>query len=307
MDNKETARIFTPKIKTIILYLFLFIGIIIILREYIGGRSLWVDEAMLALNMPRSFKELLQPLAYNQTAPLLFLYLCKFSTILFRISDYSLRVVPLLFGLGSYIVYFFISNKILNNFTSIIISLALYLSSYNFIYYSNEFKPYSADVLIPSQDYDPKNTDKIFLNKSFALSESLINFDEIVNNSNINGFTFDKNINFIIISSKDESLKDLQFPINFKKSKYYLIKFKIKKISNSISSNKKSADKNIHFDFYGKNYKTDGVIKGIYIPKGIHEIKFLFMLTSFITGLIISSLTFILLIALLVVLKKLNK
>ena len=44
MDNKETAKIFTPKIKTIILYLFLFIGIIIILREYIGGRSLWWSE-----------------------------------------------------------------------------------------------------------------------------------------------------------------------------------------------------------------------------------------------------------------------
>ena len=146
MDNKETAKIFTPKIKTIILYLFLFIGIIIILREYIGGRSLWVDEAMVALNMPRSFKELLQPLAYNQTAPLLFLYFCKFFTILFRISDYSLRIVPLIFGLGAYVVYFFISKKIFNNFTGIIISLALYLSSYNLIYYSNEFKPYSADV-----------------------------------------------------------------------------------------------------------------------------------------------------------------
>jgi hypothetical protein len=57
---------------------------------------------MLALNMPRSFKELLQPLAYNQTAPLLFIYFCKFFTILFRISDYSLRIVPLIFGLGSY-------------------------------------------------------------------------------------------------------------------------------------------------------------------------------------------------------------
>ena len=56
-----------------------------------------------------------------------------------------------------------------------------------------------------------------------------------------------------------------------------------------------------------KIYKTDGVLKGIYIPKGIHEIKFLFMPTSFLIGLIISTLTFILLIALLVVLKKLNK
>ena len=56
MDNKETAKFFTPKMKTIILYLFLFIEIIIILRGYIGGRSLWVDKVMLALNTPPGIK-----------------------------------------------------------------------------------------------------------------------------------------------------------------------------------------------------------------------------------------------------------
>ncbi len=39
-------------------------------------RSMWMDEAMMALNIPaRSFASLLRPLDYNATAPFLFLWL----------------------------------------------------------------------------------------------------------------------------------------------------------------------------------------------------------------------------------------
>ncbi|MGM0368723.1 MAG: DUF4214 domain-containing protein [Actinomycetota bacterium] len=126
-------------------YILLFIGFVIILREFIGGRSLWVDEAMLALNIDKPFSQLLLPLDYNQTAPILFLYLSKVFTLVFGISDYSLRVTPLLFGLGSLYLFFLISKKILNKYAAAF-SMLLFILSYKLIYYCNEFKHYSAEV-----------------------------------------------------------------------------------------------------------------------------------------------------------------
>ncbi|MCG9479547.1 MAG: DUF4214 domain-containing protein [Actinomycetia bacterium] len=131
--------------KYLFAYILLFLGIAIILREYIGGRSLWVDEAMLALNMDRSFMDLARPLDYNQTAPLLFLFLSKFFTLLFGISDYSLRITPLLFGLGSLYLFFLISKRLFKPLPAAI-SMLLFITSYRLIYYANEFKHYSADV-----------------------------------------------------------------------------------------------------------------------------------------------------------------
>ncbi len=126
-------------------YILLLIGFVIILREFIGGRSLWVDEAMLALNMEKPFSQLLLPLDYNQTAPMLFLYLSKAFTLVFGISDYSLRITPLIFGLGSLYLFFLISKKILNKYAAAF-SMLLFILSYKLIYYSHEFKHYSAEV-----------------------------------------------------------------------------------------------------------------------------------------------------------------
>jgi hypothetical protein len=56
------------------------LGIILRLREYIANRSLWVDEALLALNIiKRPFLELLKPLSDSQHAPIGFLWLERFS------------------------------------------------------------------------------------------------------------------------------------------------------------------------------------------------------------------------------------
>jgi len=131
--------------KEIILYIILFIGIAFIVREYIGGRSFWLDEAALGLNISRSFRELLLPLGNGQMAPILFLLTAKIPTVFLGISDYSLRIIPLLFGIGSLYIFFLISKKILNK-TAAIISLLLFILSDKIIYYTTEFKQYSTEV-----------------------------------------------------------------------------------------------------------------------------------------------------------------
>jgi len=131
--------------KTILLYIIFSIGLIILIREYIGGRSLWVDEAMLALNIKKSFGELLLTLENHQAAPILFLYLSKIFTIIFGLSDYSLRITPLLSGIGSLILFLITIKKIFDP-NGRILALSLFIVTDRLIYYINEFKQYSTEV-----------------------------------------------------------------------------------------------------------------------------------------------------------------
>ena len=74
-------------------------GVAVRLVHYLAGRPLWRDEAALALNIVnRSFAGLIQPLDYNQAAPLGFLALEKATILVGGHSEYALRFWPLVFG-----------------------------------------------------------------------------------------------------------------------------------------------------------------------------------------------------------------
>jgi len=68
---------------------------------------LWIDEARLALNLgTRSFAGLLQPLSYDQSGPILFLWLQKVVVSVGGLNELSLRLVPLAAGLlAIFLVY----------------------------------------------------------------------------------------------------------------------------------------------------------------------------------------------------------
>ncbi|NJN16607.1 MAG: hypothetical protein HC822_10195 [Oscillochloris sp.] len=76
-------------------------GMALRLIPYRFNRSLWFDEAALALNIiQRDYARLLEPLDLRQTGPIGFLFAERFAFELFGSSEYALRLVPLLASLA---------------------------------------------------------------------------------------------------------------------------------------------------------------------------------------------------------------
>ena len=122
-------------------------GLTLPLVQFTYNRSLWIDEAALALNIiNRKGLELLKPLDYMQVAPVLFLQLEKLFSILLPNSEYGLRLLPLLCFYFSLYFFYEILKLIFKNYYTIIFALSLFVFHYNLIYYSSEVKQYICDV-----------------------------------------------------------------------------------------------------------------------------------------------------------------
>src|SRR5262252_1207359 len=115
-------------------------GILLRLTQYLSDRSLWMDESMLALNVVnRSFAQLLQPLDYNQGAPVGFLMAQRAAVTLFGPGEYALRLFPFICGLISLFLFYYLAKKCLEPGASRI-GLALFAIVLPLIYYSSEAK-----------------------------------------------------------------------------------------------------------------------------------------------------------------------
>lgn len=124
------------------------LGVILRLVQYLFNRSLWLDESYLALNIiDRTFLELLQPLSYNQGAPIGFLILEKIAVQIFNSSEYVLRLFPFLSGIASIFLFYGVAKHFIKS-EAVPIALCLFAISGPLIYYSSELKQYSTDVFI---------------------------------------------------------------------------------------------------------------------------------------------------------------
>jgi hypothetical protein len=116
--------------------------------RYAANRSLWRDEAALALNLiDRSFAELAGPLDDDQMAPVGFLWLVRLSVIGLGEHEYALRLVPLLAGLASIFVFRAVVREILQP-REALLALAFFCIAEPLIHYASEAKQYASDVLI---------------------------------------------------------------------------------------------------------------------------------------------------------------
>ena len=121
-------------------------GVLLRFRQYLTGRSLWLDEAMLALNIvDRNFLGLFKPLDYDQGAPIGFILVEKTFSLMFGRSEFSLRLFPFVVGLVSLWLFYLL----LKHFTrgpALWVGLALFAFNPRLIYYSSEVKQYIVDV-----------------------------------------------------------------------------------------------------------------------------------------------------------------
>jgi len=128
--------------------LILLAGFLLRLRQYLTGRSLWLDEAMLALNIVnRDFVSLFKPLDYDQGAPIGFLLVEKTFNLIFGRNELSLRLFPLLIGLASLWMFCLLLKQITSG-VGLWVALALFAFNPRLIYYSSEVKQYIVDVAV---------------------------------------------------------------------------------------------------------------------------------------------------------------
>src|SRR5215212_8629067 len=95
--------------------LLILLGVILRLRQYLTGRSLWVDEAMLALNIvERNWTGMFQPLDYDQGAPIGFLLVEKLLNLMLGKHELALRLFPLLVGLISLGLFYLLGKRMMS-------------------------------------------------------------------------------------------------------------------------------------------------------------------------------------------------
>ncbi len=114
--------------------------------QWYFSRPLWLDEQMILLNArDRSFSGLIGALWMDQAAPLGWLALQKAILETFGTGDRAVRALPVLFGIGTIWVAWWLAQRWLHPVTAAVL-VALCSISQWMTYYALEVKPYSADA-----------------------------------------------------------------------------------------------------------------------------------------------------------------
>ena len=142
---KKNIGLFSPEKISLIIICF---GILIRVIQYLYNRSLWADEAVLALNIVnRSYLELLLPLDYDQGAPIGFLWIENLSIQIFGNNEYALRLFPFVSSIISIFIFHRLAKIFLKR-QAVPIALVFFVSLYYLLYFATELKQYSSDVLV---------------------------------------------------------------------------------------------------------------------------------------------------------------
>lgn len=129
------------------IWILIIVGFVLRIGQYLVNRSIWLDESSLALNIiERSWAQLTQPLSYKAYGPVGFLELERLAVKIFGISEYSLRLFPLLASLLSVWLFYQLVKQILDK-NGVTMALIFFIISSPLIYYASEVKSYSFDVL----------------------------------------------------------------------------------------------------------------------------------------------------------------
>lgn len=118
------------------------------LWHFASGRSLWLDEAMVASSIVnRDWAGLLQPLDYHQIAPIGWLFLEKAAYVALGGADIGLRLPAFVFGLAALGVFAMLARRLFTPW-AFAVSTTLFALSPQLIRFSGEAKPYGVDVFV---------------------------------------------------------------------------------------------------------------------------------------------------------------
>jgi hypothetical protein len=124
------------------------LGIALRAVPLIQNRCLWIDEAMLALNLvDRTPQQLLEPLDWNQGAPAGFLLAVKATISMFGTAEWSLRLFPFLGSLLGLIAFTGLSRRLLPQGAALL-AIGLFALSPSLISYTAECKQYATDAAL---------------------------------------------------------------------------------------------------------------------------------------------------------------
>lgn len=123
-------------------------GVVARLVRYFDARSLWNDEAGLALNVwSRDASALLGPLDYGQSAPYGFLLLERLALVVLGPAELALRSIPLLASLAALPLFWHVARVLLPA-RDARVALLLFATCEPLVFYASELKQYSLDVLV---------------------------------------------------------------------------------------------------------------------------------------------------------------
>jgi hypothetical protein len=124
------------------------LALVLRLAYYLIDPTLSTDEAQLALNlMHHSYSGLLEPLDFNQAAPIGFLVVQKLVIGAVGNSAYALRMFPLLSALTASLLFYPVASKFIGR-NAARFALAMFVVSQLLLVYAATSKQYSSDVAV---------------------------------------------------------------------------------------------------------------------------------------------------------------
>lgn len=123
------------------------IGVVLRLVQYAAGESLWIDEAMLALNIEwmRPLKLISSGLYFRQVAPPIYLLALKGAVTVMGPSEYALRLPAVLSSIAALILFVFVARRALTG-VALAFAVGLFAVSPMLVTYSAEVKQYAGDL-----------------------------------------------------------------------------------------------------------------------------------------------------------------
>ena len=142
------ARDADPWMARLLAWGLILVGASLRARMYLANRSLWRDEAALALNIiHRSFGGLFRPLDYDQGAPVGFLMIQKLATTLFGGNEFVLRLWPTLASILILPIFYRACRLLISRRASLIALAVLALAADRSFYWIDN-KQYSTDAFV---------------------------------------------------------------------------------------------------------------------------------------------------------------